>query len=174
MVIVTGVKFGIKDQKLSLSFYPLDFEKADREVLPHLSVACIIINKKGEILIIRRSKDNYLFPGYYSIPAGHLDYGKTPLDQVKQEVKEEVGIEVDEVKRIFEDQFFIDNYGHFVYVYLCKLDSDPKLNISPDELDIEGSKFIQIKDLVDMINREKFTTNVRVILLRFLNEYKHI
>ena len=53
----------------------------------------LILEKDGKVLMSRRKNTNYL-PGYYQLPAGHVDEGELPVDCIIREAKEEVGISI--------------------------------------------------------------------------------
>ena len=71
----------------------------------HIAVSIIYIeNSKGEFLIQKTSKEK---GGEFSSTGGHVSSGETPLIAIKREVKEEIGINVD------DDQ--IEEYGFLSY-----------------------------------------------------------
>ena len=53
------------------------------------SAVHIIIIKDNKILIQKR-KGSKLWPGYYSLPAGHIDEGETQYSAVVREAHEEM------------------------------------------------------------------------------------
>ena len=57
----------------------------------------IILNEKGEMLIIQESaKDpSRSHVGKWDVPGGRLDFGEDPLEGLKREVREEVGLEIE-------------------------------------------------------------------------------
>ena len=54
----------------------------------------MIISKDNKILLQKR-KGSKLWPGYYALPAGHIDEGETQFDALVREAKEELGIKLD-------------------------------------------------------------------------------
>ena len=58
------------------------------------SAVHIIINKGNKILLQKR-KGSKLWPGYYALPAGHIDEGENQYDALVREAKEELGIILD-------------------------------------------------------------------------------
>jgi 8-oxo-dGTP diphosphatase len=77
-------------------------------------VMAAVIVKDGKYLITRRSKEKKRFPGMWTIPGGKLDtgdYAELPKDTenywynvlektLRREVKEEVGIEIDNIEYV--------------------------------------------------------------------------
>ena len=59
----------------------------------HIAVSIIFIeNSNGEFLIQKTSKDR---GNDFSSTGGHVTNGETPLEAVKREVKEELGVSID-------------------------------------------------------------------------------
>lgn len=87
---------------------------------PALTVDAIILNEKGEVLLIERK--NEPFKGYFALPGGFVDYGEKVEDAVKREVKEETNLDVEIIKLfgVYSDPKR-DPRGHTVsIVFLCK------------------------------------------------------
>lgn len=53
----------------------------------------IILNKKGEVLLLKAS-DVTRISGKWSLPGGHINYKETIEEALKREVKEEANIEI--------------------------------------------------------------------------------
>ena len=58
------------------------------------SAVHMIITKDNKILLQKR-KGSKLWPGYYALPAGHIDEGETQYDALAREAQEELGIIID-------------------------------------------------------------------------------
>lgn len=68
-----------------------------------IGVKALIQNKKGEILLIKRSnKYKGCIGEVWDIPGGRIEFGEEPIDGLKREVMEETGIEIDKVKHILD------------------------------------------------------------------------
>ena len=50
---------------------------------------------KDNKLLIQKRKGSKLWPGYYALPAGHIDEGENQYDALVREAKEELGISID-------------------------------------------------------------------------------
>jgi 8-oxo-dGTP pyrophosphatase MutT (NUDIX family) len=94
--------------------------------------AKIILSHKDEILFVKHS-----YGRKYSFPGGSLKKGESPEDGIKREVKEELGITLDDVT--FIDSFVPDiKYEHrrnTIFVFKAEL-TDKKVYI--DNIEIEG------------------------------------
>ena len=58
------------------------------------SAVHMIILKNNKILLQKRTGSK-LWPGYYALPAGHIDEGENQYEALIREAKEELGIEID-------------------------------------------------------------------------------
>ena len=65
--------------------------------MPIATVAAIIRNEEGEILLTRRNVEP--FKGQWCLPGGHIDENEEALEAVIREAKEETGLD-------FEAEFF--------------------------------------------------------------------
>ena len=63
------------------------------------SAVHMIINKDNKILLQKR-KGSKLWPGYYALPAGHIDEGENQYDALVREAKEELDIVIEPEKII--------------------------------------------------------------------------
>jgi 8-oxo-dGTP diphosphatase len=93
---------------------------------PLLTTDCVIRDNKGRILLIRRK--NEPFKGAHALPGGFVDVGETVETACRREVREEVGLEVGELRLlgVYSDPGR-DPRGHTVSVaYLALLPDAPK------------------------------------------------
>jgi len=67
----------------------------DSDLVPHSAIAALIQSESGEVLILDHVKIKK-----WTIPVGKVDEGKTPEQATKQEVREELGLVVSELKLI--------------------------------------------------------------------------
>ncbi|MBT4124229.1 MAG: NUDIX domain-containing protein [Candidatus Pacebacteria bacterium] len=64
------------------------------EVAQPIFVSEVYIFHKDKVLMFKRSETKKKFPGFWSIPGGHIDEGEDPLTSAIREVKEETGITI--------------------------------------------------------------------------------
>ena len=114
--------------------------------LYHRHVSCFILNKDGEVLLQRRSINKKKNPGIWSKTGGHVDAGETVINALKREVKEEIGLEMDDNNIYFMNKFKSTNPNYFSYGYIYitnKKTTDFKLQL--DEVD--KVEYFKIEDL---------------------------
>ena len=112
----------------------------------HIAVGVIFIeNDKGEFLIQKTSKEK---GGEYSSTGGHIDSGETPLESIRREVLEELGINIkqDEIKE----------YGFIIYdkpiryiFYLKKNINIEDIKVQQEEVDYV--KYMNITEIRNLI-----------------------
>lgn len=66
--------------------------KADN--VSRLSVAGIVLNREGKLLLCQRSKKKKIAPGDWHIPGGGVDEGETIEQAIEREFREEMGLNV--------------------------------------------------------------------------------
>jgi 8-oxo-dGTP diphosphatase len=72
-----------------------------------VAITAVVKNKKGDrFLIIKRNLNEVAYPGKWALPGGKVEMGETIMDTLKREVKEEVGIEIEDDKRFLLDFTF--------------------------------------------------------------------
>lgn len=121
--------------------------KCNKPIYQHTpqTSACILLNKKGEILLVKRK--NEPFKGLWSLPAGFVEYGENSIDAGLRELKEETGFkaEYDHVVGIYLAD---DNPKTYSVLTVIKvINTKGKLKFSDDAFD---AKFFNLKKLPQM------------------------
>jgi len=84
--------------------------------IPRVGVGVII--KKGNKILLGKRKSSH-GEGSWSFPGGHLEFNEDLEECAKREVKEEVGIKVDNLKFItITNDIFKDEEKHYITIYL--------------------------------------------------------
>ena len=75
-------------------------------------VSCVVMDEKGNILILKRSDKVRTYKGCWSGVAGYIEKDEHPIDTAYKELSEEVKLERDDVELILEGDpvEFIDVY----------------------------------------------------------------
>ena len=69
----------------------------DALTVARLVVVGILRNDRGEYLLCRMPKDRGVFPGEWGLPGGGVEPGETLEQALRREIREEVGLELEEV-----------------------------------------------------------------------------
>ena len=98
----------------------------------HIAVAIIYIeNDEGKFLMQKTSREK---GGLYSSTGGHVDHGEKPIDTIKREVEEELGINIDDDTIIDLGYLLFDLPIRFVF-YLKKNIDLSEVKIQDEEVD---------------------------------------
>jgi 8-oxo-dGTP diphosphatase len=116
----------------------------------------IVVNKKGEILILQRSEKSGA-GGKWSLPGGALEYGEDPIEAIKREIEEETNLTVTNI-RPFHLKSYTEKDDFVVIIgYVCEAESEKvQLNWEHDnfkwltkeevlvlDLTIDGRTFVE-------------------------------
>lgn len=74
----------------------LDKEIAHDKNLLHNEVACLILNSKNQVLLQKRSANKRFDPNKWALCAGHVDSSESLKCAMIREIKEEIGVELEE------------------------------------------------------------------------------
>jgi len=134
----------------------------------HREVLTLIFNSKKQTLFQQRSFNKDTGAGKWRVAcAGHLQAGENPIEGIKREVKEELGIDVNPI--FLETQFFKSEDktdSKFFWIYYAFYESN---DFHYDRAEVNDLKWINLNDLElffkqNNINLDKigYTTTIRV------------
>lgn len=110
------------------------------------ATVAVIINEKKELLVATRAHEPV--KGTFDLPGGFVDMYETGEAAMSREVKEETGLDVDEMKYLFSVPNVYVYSGFEVHtldlVYLCKVTDTHVLKAEDDVAKLE---FIKISEL---------------------------
>ncbi len=97
---------------------------------PEPTVGALILNSKGEMLLVKSHK----WGDKYTIAGGHVEVGETLAAALEREIREEVGLEISDVKflmtqeAIFSGEFWEPR--HFIFFdFVCRaLGDEPQVD----------------------------------------------
>ncbi|MES2930694.1 MAG: NUDIX domain-containing protein [Patescibacteria group bacterium] len=100
-----------------------------------VGVKILLRNEKGEYLLLERSKEKYPEVGtQWDIPGGRIDIGVSLLENLKREVMEETGLELEGEPEFISAQDILKEDKHVVRLtYIGKAQGEIKLSDEHDE-----------------------------------------
>jgi len=102
---------------------------------PRVAVRAIIVNEKGQILILKRS-DNQFQAGRWCLPGGKVDFGESAEEALIKEVAEETALNVTSHRFLFYQDNLPDETVpmHFISLYFeCEVSGNLQINDESDE-----------------------------------------
>lgn len=141
----------------------------------HNEVTIYIINKKGEILLQRRSKNRRFCPNMLGVIAGHVGYLEDPLSCAKRELEEEVGLVADKNEvHVLCNKYLVleDENNHFMYPYYVITDLEEDDFIIQKE-EVSYVKWHNIDDVINLIevgDKELVFKKEEIYLFRMLKD----
>ncbi len=129
-------------------------------------VACVLVfNKKGDLLLQKRSKTVSMYPGCWTVSsAGHVAYGDTYINTALRELEEEVGLKVVEsdLENIGQVNIPLPNDNELWQVYKCVTDQQ-NFTVQRDEVD--EVKFVSTDALEQLIVDPNGNVCIRAVRL---------
>jgi len=99
----------------------------------------IIQNQEKAILILKHNTGKWLLPG------GKIQKGKSWMDALKREIKEETGITKFEIKKILDIDSWTENEtSYYVVTFVAKILKVDKITLSDEHIDYAWVKFPDI------------------------------
>ena len=129
----------------------------------HIGVVVVFIeNSEGEFLMQKTSVEK---GSEYSSTGGHVDAGETHLTSIIREIKEEIGIQVEENELEYLGFLLYDKPIRFMY-YLKK-DIDIK-DIVVQEEEVDFVKYMSIDEIKEIIDKGEMTKSHGIIFNKIL------
>lgn len=120
----------------------------------HRGTGIMVFNKKGEILIHRRSKTKDRFPGYWTMFfGGNVSYGETYEQNAARELLEETGLEEGSLEFLYDFKFSSPETKVISKVFRVVSDGPFRFQ----ESEIEEALFVDLGSLRDLMDKDKFT-----------------
>ena len=120
----------------------------------HRTAHVWIINDKNELLLQKRSASKKTHPNCWDISgAGHIKAGESVVDGAIRELKEELGVEVEEKDLQYIATIKSTKNMEFQYVYLLNCNKEIEEYIFEDN-EVSEVKYIFYKDLEKMVEEK--------------------
>ena len=117
----------------------------------HRHVSCWIINEKGEVLLQKRSPQKKHNPNMWAKTGGHIIAGEKPIEALKREIKEELGIDIENRNITLVDIYKSDDekYKYFGYNFIVKTGHKIKDFVLQKE-EVSDVKYITINEMLKL------------------------
>ena len=113
----------------------------------------LIINERGEVLVIRRSQTDDRRPGQWDLPGGWVEAGEDVLAAAKREVQEEVDLMIKDPKIVFAFSEMTTGHGSGTWVFsIAHVTGQPAVKLSYEH---DASAWKKPADLLDEITYDR-------------------
>ena len=122
-----------------------------------VGVKAFLKNREGKYLLVRRSSEKYPEVGArWDIVGGRINPGTSLLDNLKREIKEEVGLDLTEEPKLVAAQDILRVEGRHVVrlTYLGTIEGQPQLDDDHTEFDWFTVEEIKKLEKLDIYFRE--------------------
>ena len=106
----------------------------------YTAVYALIRNDNGKYLFIKRSENDSM-PGVWEVPGGKMDYGEEPLESLKREVFEEVGLKIEPLNPFCVVSHVSPIKQAIRIVYKANLAKKEEVKLSHEHSDYKWSDF---------------------------------
>ena len=122
----------------------------------HPVVHLHVFNSKGELYLQKRPEWKDIQPGKWDTAVGgHVDFGETPENALRREVREELGIT--DFQPQFIEKYIFESTRERELVYVNRATYDGPIAPSNEELD--GGRFWTLAEIRSAIGKDILTPN---------------
>jgi len=116
---------------------------------PIPSVAVVLTDRAHRILLVRRSVE----PGFgkWCLPGGFMEMGETPQQAAIREIREELGIDINDLKLLDIGTHLNGYYGDVLIIGFAA-EIDAGLNLNPGD-DVSDAKFYLLDERPELVFR---------------------
>lgn len=133
-------------------------------LLLHPVVHLHVFNSKGELYLQKRPEWKDIQPGKWDTAVGgHIDYGETPEQALKREVREELGIVDFTPEQMGMYVFESKRERELVYVHRTTYDGP----VSPSKEELDGGRFWTVEEIRAVMGKKVLTPNFESEFKRF-------
>ena len=135
--------------------------------LMHPVVHLHVFNAQGDVYLQKRPEWKDIQPGKWDTAVGgHLDYGETPEEALRREVKEELGIT--DFTPLFIGKYVFDSVQERELVYVNMATYEGAIHPSGEELD--GGRFWTMQEIGEAMGKDVLTPNFEMEFKRFFGK----
>ena len=133
-----------------------------------VSSSAIIYDERKRVLLAQRSGNRSLDPDLWETIGGRIEFGESPEDCLRRELKEELGCDITITHlQLFNVYNFVSGDIHLIsIVYLIRIDGVPRIN--PKE--IQKLQWFSEQEAMQL----KFSVNCRQRIVDFFRSEEHM
>lgn len=143
---------------------------SEKKIRFHITVKGICVYN-GKTLIMKRVRPSTDALGYWELPGGGLEYGETPHEALKRELREETGLKIKIIKPIYTFTAIREDY-QTVGIGFLAIPEDDHVHISEEHTDY---KWVNEEELKTTLDPHIFN-DIKEALFEYdkMKEYKEI
>ena len=136
--------------------------------LVHKVVHVLVFNKKGELLLQKRSQNKDVAPGKWDTSVGgHVESGEDLLSSCKREMQEELGINDYEPEYLYSYIHRNSYESELVSTYRCMYDGE----ITYNRFEIEDIRFWNMQEIKEALGQRIFSDNFEDEFRNYFSKY---
>lgn len=120
---------------------------SEKKIRFHITVKGICVYN-GKTLIMKRVRPSTDGLGYWELPGGGLEYGETPHEALKRELREETGLKIKIIKPIYTFTAIREDY-QTVGIGFLAIPEDDHVHISEEHTDYKWVNEEELKTTLD-------------------------
>ena len=120
---------------------------SEKKIRFHITVKGICVYN-GKTLIMKRVRTSTDGLGYWELPGGGLEYGETPHEALKRELREETGLKIKIIKPIYTFTAIREDY-QTVGIGFLAIPEDDHVHISEEHTDYKWVNEEELKATLD-------------------------
>ena len=136
--------------------------------LMHKVVHILVFNRKGDLLLQRRSQNKDVAPGKWDTSVGgHVEAGENLLGSCKREMLEELGITEFEPEYLYSYMHRNNYESELVSTYRCEYEGEISYNMT----EIDEIRFWKIQEIKEAMGQKIFSDNFEDEFRNYLSKY---
>ncbi|HTH04226.1 MAG TPA: NUDIX domain-containing protein, partial [Ilumatobacteraceae bacterium] len=142
-----------------------------RENLRHRSVAVVVTNSRGELLVHRRADDKDVFAGWWDLAAGGVvGVGESYADAATRELAEELGVTVADPTFVTSGHHDDEHAREICHVFRVVHDGPFRF----DDGEVTEARFVTPSELAALIASERFLPGSMRMIGPFIDGFRSV
>jgi 8-oxo-dGTP diphosphatase len=121
------------------------------------TAAAVIVDDRGRVLLL---KHVFRVGSGWGIPGGFISKGEQPEEAVRREVREETGLEIEDVTLVFART--LKQYNQIEFYFRCR----PVGRAEPQGIEIKDARWFATDELPENLSRDQWRLIERTLKTR--------